>query len=293
MNINKTKVMMMTQTQRERKSQEGKWPCGICCKGVGANSIQCSKCLKWIHKKCCGIKGKLGSQNTNCICPKCKDKQHAHDERDHSEKEMDIGDGCKLEIVSNFRYLGDVLADEGGAELAIIARIKSAWGKFWELKSILRSKKISLKVKGQMYASCVRSCMIYGSETWALKKDSETKIQRTENKMLRLMCNVRLKDRVSSEELRKRIGVEPIKDVLVRNRLRWLGHVERRDNENWVKKSFNMEVQGKGRAGRPRKSWKEVVTADMRSCGLKLTDAQDRVKWRLAIGRKRPTQCIL
>jgi len=34
-------------------------PCGICKKGVERNSIECSGCKKWIHKKCSGIKGTL------------------------------------------------------------------------------------------------------------------------------------------------------------------------------------------------------------------------------------------
>jgi len=36
-----------------------KWPCGVCSKGVGSNSMQCTSCQKWIHKKCSGIKGSM------------------------------------------------------------------------------------------------------------------------------------------------------------------------------------------------------------------------------------------
>ena len=34
-----------------------RWPCGVCDRGVGSNSIQCISCQKWVHKKCSGIKG--------------------------------------------------------------------------------------------------------------------------------------------------------------------------------------------------------------------------------------------
>ena len=32
----------------------GKWPCGVCGKGVQANSVQCTVCNTWIHKRCSG-----------------------------------------------------------------------------------------------------------------------------------------------------------------------------------------------------------------------------------------------
>jgi len=33
-----------------------RWPCGICGRGLGNNSIQCTSRQKWIDKKCSGIK---------------------------------------------------------------------------------------------------------------------------------------------------------------------------------------------------------------------------------------------
>ena len=40
---------------------------------------------------------------------------------------------------------------------------------------------------------------------------------------------------LSNEALRERIGIEPVSDVLRRNRLRWLGNVLRKEDEDWVK----------------------------------------------------------
>ena len=37
----------------------GKWPCGVCGKGVQANSVQCTVCKKLIHKWCSGVRGDL------------------------------------------------------------------------------------------------------------------------------------------------------------------------------------------------------------------------------------------
>ena len=46
-NMNKTKVMISGERQMVRQKAV-KWPCGVCSKGVGSNSIQCSSCQKWV-----------------------------------------------------------------------------------------------------------------------------------------------------------------------------------------------------------------------------------------------------
>ena len=33
-----------------------KWPCRVCGKGVQANSVQYTVCIKWIHKRCSGVR---------------------------------------------------------------------------------------------------------------------------------------------------------------------------------------------------------------------------------------------
>ena len=58
MNIGKTKVMFSC-SMKDKVEEEGKWPGGVCKKGVGNNSILCHGCKKWIHKRCSGVKGSL------------------------------------------------------------------------------------------------------------------------------------------------------------------------------------------------------------------------------------------
>ena len=53
-----------------------------------------------------------------------------------------------------------------GAESSTITRVKSGRKKFRELLPLLTTKSVSLKVKGELYAACVRSVMLYGSLRW-------------------------------------------------------------------------------------------------------------------------------
>ena len=57
-NINKTKVTASGESQKVRQ-KAARWPCGVCSKGVGSKSLQCTSCQKWVHKKCSCTKGRL------------------------------------------------------------------------------------------------------------------------------------------------------------------------------------------------------------------------------------------
>jgi len=69
-NINKTKVMKFDR-HASRKAVTGKYPCCKCGRGVGANSIQCTKCQKWTHAKCTKIKGGLTKATASYKCILC------------------------------------------------------------------------------------------------------------------------------------------------------------------------------------------------------------------------------
>jgi len=57
-NMNKTKIT--TSGERQKLMQKAaRWPCVVCGRSVGNNSIQCTSCQKWVHKKCGGIKGSM------------------------------------------------------------------------------------------------------------------------------------------------------------------------------------------------------------------------------------------
>ena len=64
--------------------------------------------------------------------------------------------------------------------------------------------------------------------------------------MVRRMCGVSLKDRKRSDELLNRLGIECVENKIQRGRLRWFGHVERKEENNWVKKCTRMNVIGSG-----------------------------------------------
>jgi len=65
-NMNKTKVMISGKQQKVTQ-KVAKWPFGVCHTGAGNNSIQCTSCQKWVHRKCSGIKGSRYKVMKTCL----------------------------------------------------------------------------------------------------------------------------------------------------------------------------------------------------------------------------------
>ena len=136
------------------------------------------------------------------------------------------------------------------------ARIGSAWKKFRELSGVLVGKhSLSLMQLGKIYQCCVRPVLLYCCETWELTVADEMRLRGVEHCMIRMMCGVRLVDRVSPDVLRDKVGVVvTIKDSIIQRRLRWYGHVIRRDISSQIREVMDHEIPGKRKG-----STKEIV----------------------------------
>ena len=96
----------------------------------------------------------------------------------------------------------------GGCEAAVTARARIGWMKFRECGELLNSKRFSLKLKGMVYRSCVRSAMLYGSETRCLRKNEMAILRRTERAMVRAMCGANLMEKKRTEDLMEMLGLK-------------------------------------------------------------------------------------
>ena len=140
---------------------------------------------------------------------------------------------------------------------------------------------------GDERSSCVRSSMIYGSETRPLLVDVGLKFERAVMQMIRWMYGISMKNRRTNEELRRLVGVEPIKTVIRSGILRWYGHVMRKDDEDWVKNCMEYRVEGRRPVGRPRRTWLESVETDMAELEMDKEDVHDRNQWRRHVMKRK------
>ena len=74
--------------------------------------------------------------------------------------------------------------------------------------------------------------MVCGSETWALRVEYTCRLEGTEMMMVRMMCGVTLKQRLSNQDLSECMGIDSVSNVMRISRLRWFGHVERMPAED-------------------------------------------------------------
>ncbi|KAI8481620.1 hypothetical protein Bbelb_406210 [Branchiostoma belcheri] len=281
-NTGKTMVVHCKYSDTRPVKETGKFPCGVCRKGVGENSIFCPHCQHWIHKKCTSIKGKL-KEDPNFICRQC----HSNSPSPVQPTQEVTVAGETFKVVPTFCYLGDMIGQSGGCTDAVTARIKTAWKSFHELLPILADRSIPFINRGHVFNSCVRSVMLYGSETWAVSTEDLRRLDRCDNAMIRWICSSRLADRVSSDQLRCRLGVSSLREILRYNRLRWYGHVQRMDPQNWPRKVMTMPVEGRNPRGRPKKRWIDSIREDVKNLKLQKANPLDRSSWRAAIRPKR------
>ena len=118
--------------------------------------------------------------------------------------------------------------------------------------------------------------MVYGHETVAVTKKQVEEMEVAEMKMLRFAMGVTIKDKIRNEHIRSTVKVERLGMKMKEGRLRWYGHVMRRDQEYIGRKMMEMELPGKRRRGRPKRRFLDVVNENMREVGAKETDVEDR-----------------
>ena len=64
------------------------------------------------------------------------------------------------------------------------------------------------------------------------------------------------------------LGFQSMAKVVRHGRLRWFGHVERKNGDDWMSACRNVVVAGMRSVGRGRKTWRECVKEDTDELGL-------------------------
>ena len=121
---------------------------------------------------------------------------------------------------------------------------------------------------------------MYSAETWAVKKAQGEKLDVAEMRMLRWMSGVTKLDRIRNERIRGTTKVGEISQTVQESRLRWYGHVLRREDEYVGKRVMGTEMPGKRRRERPKRRWLDSIRNDLSERELSGEDAQDCPRWR-------------
>nr|VZI08543.1 unnamed protein product [Spirometra erinaceieuropaei] len=139
-------------------------------------------------------------------------------------------DGCQLEEVDSFKYLGARLLPNGQSKDDIVSRIDAACWVFSSLRKCLWNRRdLSIATKIRVYRAVVRSVLLYDCECWALRVEDERKLEVFDHHCLRTILRMKFTDFVSNETVRARCNnLARITQAIQERRLRWFGHVLRR-----------------------------------------------------------------
>ena len=159
-------------------------------------------------------------------------------------------DGQRVEQVKTFKYLGSVIAEDGRCMDDIKQRIGCAKDAFNKRKELL-SKSMNKVLKKRLVKVLVWPVVLYGCETWVMKKEAIDRLEAFEMWVWRRLEKVSWEDKMSNEEvLEAVVESRRIVDTIVRRKKNWIGHVVRGDG--LLKLVLEGRMENKRSRGRPR-----------------------------------------
>ncbi|KAK3517322.1 hypothetical protein QTP70_003396 [Hemibagrus guttatus] len=161
--------------------------------------------------------------------------------------------GEEVKKVQEFKYLGSTVQSNGECGKEVKKRVQAGWNGWRKVSGVLCDRKISARIKRKVYRTVVRPAMLYGLETVSLRKRQESELEVAELKMLRFSLGVTRLDRIRNEYIRGTAHVGRLGDKVREARLRWFGHVQRRESEYIGRRMLDMELPGRRQRGRPKR----------------------------------------
>ena len=196
--------------------------------------------------------------------------------------------GQELETVTQFKYLGAIISQEG-SKPEVLARSAQTATALAKLKPLWRDKNITLKCKLKLLHALVLSIYLYACESWTLTAELQKKIQAMEMRCYRRLLGISYKDHISNEEVRKSIiqhvrHYEELLSTVKKRKLRWYGHISR--SSGLSKTVLQGTVQGGRRRGRQKKQWSDNISEwTGKNFATTQKIVHDRQKWRYLVRR--------
>ena len=185
-------------------------------------------------------------------------------------------------VVEEFEYLGSTITKDCTLDREVTIRISKASRTFGSLYRVLWSRNnIKTSTKMRLFKSVVLATLLYGSETWVPSAPHLKRLQSFVIWCLRVILGVSRWDQKRNTVLREKAGIER---VVMRRRLRWLGHLAQMDNSRLPRCLLVCRPEvGKRSAGGQKRRWNDLVLCDLSSCGLPADwreVAHERSTWR-------------
>ena len=217
-------------------------------------------------------------------CNKTEVLCQGYDTNDHSPT-FQLGEN-ELRNVDKFTYLGSVLSSSCKLDDEIENRICRSNRAFGSLsRRVFRNRGINLKTKVAVYKAVCLSSLVYGCETWTPCRAHIRSLESFHIRCLQRMLGITWKDRIPHTEILKRTGCVSIEALIIKQLLRWVGHVVRMPENRLPRKFLYGELaEGHRSQGGQKRRFKDHLKSALKQCEISSVEleslANDRAEWR-------------
>ena len=172
-------------------------------------------------------------------------------------------DGETVETVSDFIFWGSKITADGDCSHEIKRRLLLGRKVMTNLDSIFKSRDITLPTKVCLVKAMVFPIVMYGCESWTVKKAEHLRIDAFELWCWRILLRVPWTARRSKQSILKEISPEySLEGLMLKLKLQYFGHLMWRI-DSFEKTLMVGKTEGGRRRGPQRMRWLDAITNSM------------------------------